>query len=304
MKTERVGIIGCGIIGASWALTFARAGYRVKVWQRGEAPVLDRIRRLADNVAGTGSELSAEAWQRISIETEIARALEGVDYVQESIVENLDQKAEILTAIERHVDAATTIASSTSGILPSAISRRLRRPARFLVAHALTPPHLLPVTEICPAPETAPHVIAAAVELLKGAGQSPVVLKREIAGFAANRLLGAVLNELFALVGEGVLEPLDADTIFTDGFGLRWSVIGPLAAMDLNAPAGVRDYLARYGSIFSGVAESRGATPALIADVIDRIASSLEALSSAPAADRAAARDRAIAQVKAMRSTL
>lgn len=301
MERRPIGIVGCGIIGASWALSFARAGYEVRVWQRSGASSLDRIHLLARNVEGTGSALSEAGAGRISVHEDMARALAGVCYVQESIAEDLGHKRQILAEIERHAGSEALIASSTSALLPSVLGSELASPHRFLVAHPLTPPHLLPLVEICPAPQTAPQTVQTTVALLTGAGHSPVVLGREIEGFAANRLLGAMLNELFALIGEGVIDPLDADTIFTDGFGLRWASIGPLAAMDLNAPGGVRDYLNRYGGIAARVAESRGARSFLTAQVIDRIASSLA--SSAPATSRAAQRDHAIARVKDLRGS-
>jgi 3-hydroxyacyl-CoA dehydrogenase len=303
MEHPSIGIVGCGIIGASWALTFARAGYRVQVWHRSGTPALDRIRNLAKNVEGTHSGLRDEDAERISVHEDMAGSLSGVCYVQESIAENLEQKSQILAEIERHVDSEALIASSTSAILPSAISKALASPHRFLVVHPLTPPHLLPLAEICPAPETAPQAIQAAVALLASTGQNPVVLNREIEGFASNRLLGAMLNELFALIEEGVIDPVDADTIFTDGFGLRWAIIGPLAAMDLNAPAGLRDYLNRYGNIAAQVAESRGAKASLTPEVIDRIATSLAALSSSSYTIRIAQRDHEIARLKDFRST-
>jgi 3-hydroxyacyl-CoA dehydrogenase len=301
MEHRRIGIVGCGIIGASWALTFARAGYQVQVWQRSGTSVLDRIRRLAENVEETGSGLTEDNLKRISIHEDMAHALNGVCYVQESIAENLEWKSQVLAEIERHAGSEVLIGSSTSAILPSRLSRELAHPHRFLVVHPLTPPHLLPLAEICPAPETTPEIIQAAVALLTSAGQSPVVLNREVEGFVANRLLGAVLNELFALIGEGVIDPADADTIFTEGFGLRWVIIGPLAAMDLNAPAGVRDYLTRYGDIVARVAESRGARASLTPNVIDRIATALAASSSLSPTLRAARRDQAIARVKDLR---
>ena len=297
-EDRRIGIVGCGIIGASWALAFARAGYRVQVWQRGDAPVLERIRRMAEAVEGTGSGLGPDDAERIIVDRDLARSLEGVCYVQESVVEDLGQKRQMLVDVERHVSSDAIVASSTSAILPSVLAEGLASPQRFLVAHPLTPPHMLPLTEICAAPQTSPEVLQAAVALLADAGQSPVVLRREIEGFVANRLLGALLNETFALIGDGVIEPRDADVIFTAGFGLRWAIIGPLAAMDLNAPTGVRDYLTRYGSIFASIAQSRGTQVSLTPEVIDRVAASLANSSGLAPADRAARRDHAIARIK------
>jgi L-gulonate 3-dehydrogenase len=132
-----------------------------------------------------------------------------------------------------------------------------------------------------------------------------MLVKKEIAGFALNRILGAVMNEFFALIRDGVVEPEDVDAALTEGFGLRWSVIGPLAAMDLNAPGGVRDYLTRYGGIFEEVARSRGAEPALNDEVIEKVSHAVEKLyARKDTVTRIARRDQSIAEIRRLRSRL
>jgi hypothetical protein len=128
-------------------------------------------------------------------------------------------------------------------------------------------------------------------------GQHPIVLQKEVPGFALNRILGALLNECFALVKDGVLAPSDIDALLTEGFGLRWAMIGPLAAMDLNAPGGVGEYLKRYGAIFDLVARSRGGFSALDDDVIAKLADAASRLEGGRG-DRVKRRDRSIAELR------
>ena len=112
----------------------------------------------------------------------------------------LDQRApsrhDNAFAFEVYASGAAIIASSTSGLLPSVMVADLARPERFLVAHPLTPPHLLPITEVCPSPLTSPAALSATLGLIKRVGQRPPLLKKEIAGFVLNRVLGAMMNEL------------------------------------------------------------------------------------------------------------
>ena len=277
-QISTVAIVGRGIIGSSWALVFARARLKVRIWTRNETetgPTSRRIETMIRSLAGTGLEGGPDTLRCISYHPSLESTLAGADYVQESVSEDLDLKRETFRNIERHSEAHVIIASSTSGLLPGALAGALDHADRFLVVHPLTPPHLLPVTEICPGPKTAPEVIEAATRLLKVAGQRPIRLRAEIPGFALNRILAAMMNEVLSLIGDGVLAPEDVDPMLTEGFGLRWAVIGPLAAMDLNAPGGIEDYLARYGHLWDAVARSRGLKPALTAEVTAQVVAAI-----------------------------
>ena len=88
---------------------------------------------------------------------------------------------------------------------------------------------------------------------LRSAGHAPIVMKRELDGFVMNRLQGALLEEAFRLVEQGYAGVEDVDVGIREGLALRWSFMGPFETIDLNAPAGVRDYAARYQGIYSGI---------------------------------------------------
>lgn len=303
-----VGIVGRGIVGSSWALVFARAGLNVRIWCRKPEEVGGVRQQVADAVAalnGTGLGGDPDTIGRITVCTSLEETLRDADYVQESVSEDLDLKLNILHEIEAVVHRTTVIGSSTSGLLPSVLSQDMAHPERFLIVHPLTPPHLLPITELCASAHTSHAVTVRVSDYLTRIGQRPVVLHAEIPGFALNRVLGAMMNECFALVNDGVLDPHDIDALLTEGFGLRWGVIGPLAAMDLNAPDGIGDYLRRYGEMYNEVARSRGATPVLTDNVID----SIDATLSVPCSEeerhaRKHQRDRRVAKLRAARDAI
>ena len=81
-------------------------------------------------------------------------------------------------------------------------------------------------------------------------------MKKEIDGFILNRLQGAVLNEALRLVGEGYVSAADLDTTIKDGLGLRWSFMGPFETIELNAPAGIPDYCARFEGMYRPMAQN------------------------------------------------
>ena len=113
----------------------------------------------------------------------------------------------------------------------------------------------------------------------------PIVVRREIDGFILNRLQGALLSEAMRLVGEGYVSPEDLDKTVRDGLGLRWSFMGPLATIELNAPGGVADYCARYGGFYRRLAAAPPPPAVWDADNAARVAAAL-----GPPAGRAGAR--------------
>ena len=88
-------------------------------------------------------------------------------------------------------------------------------------------------------------------DLMRQAGQVPATVKKEIDGFALNRLQGALLAEAFRLLADDVISPSDLDALVKHGLGLRWSFMGPLETSDLNAPGGLADYCNRYGPLYA-----------------------------------------------------
>jgi L-gulonate 3-dehydrogenase len=259
MGRTNVAIIGAGFIGRAWAVAFARAGMNVAIWSRTEASAQQAIAFLARVLPDLeaegllGEQTAGEVLANARIETRIEAALDGADYIQENAPEDLQSKRDIFTLLDSLADAGAVIASSTSALLPSAFTDHLPGRARCLVAHPVNPPYLIPATEVVPAPWTSPGVVDQACAILRDAGQKPLVMDKEIDGFIVNRLQGAVLNEAFRLVGEGYASIADIDTAIKDGLALRWSFMGPFETIDLNAPLGVRDYIAKYNGLYQNL---------------------------------------------------
>jgi L-gulonate 3-dehydrogenase len=256
--TGKMAILGAGLIGRSWAMVFARAGWQVKLTDSSEdaraaAPHFI-AQGLADLAAAglTGDAPSAAA--RISLVASLQEAVADVEIVQECLPEALEAKRAVFAELDRAAAPATILASSTSAILPSAFTAELLGRARCLVAHPVNPPHLVPLVELCGAPWTAPDTIRRAHTIFAAAGQTPIVVNREVEGFVLNRLQGALLTEALRLVGDGVFSPQDLDKTMKDGLGLRWSFMGPFETIELNPPDGIPDYVSRYGGFYGRIA--------------------------------------------------
>jgi len=256
---ERIAaIIGAGLIGRAWAMVFARAGWRVRLYDSVPAQ-LDVAR---DHIAASLAEQHAAglvadpagALARVTRAGRIADAVDGVAWVQENLPERVDVKRDVFPQLDTHAPPEAVLASSTSAIPASQFTETLAGRARCLVAHPVNPPHLVPIVELCGAPWTAPQTIERAHAVMTEVGQVPIVVRRELDGFILNRLQGALLSEAMRLVSEGYVSPEDLDKTVAHGLGLRWSFMGPFATIELNAPGGVADYCARYSAFYRRVA--------------------------------------------------
>ncbi len=255
---QNIALIGAGLIGRAWAMVFARAGKNVAICDATPA-ILDRamglIREGLDDLARHGLAADPKAaLARIRPVPTIEEALAGADFVQENLPEVLETKRAVYARLDRATPANVILASSTSAIPASQFTENLAGRARCVVAHPVNPPHLVPLVELCGAPWTSPETVARAKALFEEVGQVPIVVRREIEGFILNRLQGALLAEALRLIGEGYVSPDDLDKTVRDGLGLRWSFIGPIETIELNAPAGIPDYWQRYAPLYRRLA--------------------------------------------------
>ena len=259
---QPVAVVGTGLIGRSWAITFARAGREVRLWDpnpQASAAAKGFVREVAEDLAAAdllGGRSVEEVLASLIPHTELEPALAGVAWVQECGPEVIDTKRRTFAQLDALAPADAILASSSSALLPSAISEDLAGRARCVVAHPINPPYLVPAVELVPAPWTSADVMERGAAFLRDVGQVPLVMEKEIDGFIMNRLQGALLDEAFRLVAGGYATAADVDRGIADGLALRWSFIGPFETIDLNAPGGVADYVARYGPMYAGLGET------------------------------------------------
>jgi 3-hydroxyacyl-CoA dehydrogenase len=253
---EKVAIVGCGLIGRAWAVSFARGGYSVALFdpERGRAAeaigfVKSVLPDLAANdlLAGQSAETIIG---RLAEAPSLEAALQAAVHVQENTFEDLEVKRAVFGDLDRLAAPETVLASSSSALLPSSFTDGLAGRQRCLVVHPINPPYLVPAAEVVPAPWTDAAVVERTRKLMVALGQAPIVMKREIDGFVMNRLQGGLLQEAFRLVVEGYASAEDVDIGICQGIGLRWSFMGPFETIDLNAPGGVRDYIERYEGLY------------------------------------------------------
>jgi len=257
-----IAIVGAGLVGAGWAVVYARAGLRVKMFDANPEVTRKAVPLIAGQLFGLKKhglieEEPAAILARISTASTLAEAIEGVAYVQESVLERVDVKRQLMIDIDAMASPELIVGSSTSGIPGSAFALGLSISPRVLIVHPVNPPYLVPVVELVPSPETSPATVEFADALMQAVGQTVVHVRKEVEGFVLNRLQAVLLREAWALVQEGVASCEDIDKTVRDGLGWRWSFMGPFETIDLNAPGGVADYAERLGPLYQRIAASR-----------------------------------------------
>lgn len=252
-------IIGSGFVGRAWAISFARSGSSVRLWDQADGAA-DRaiayISGVLDELAQhdlLNGQTPATVIARISAAATLEEALAEAMHVQENTPEDLDIKIKVFQRLDDVALPDAVLASSTSALLPSRFTDGLKGRGRCVVAHPINPPYLIPAVEVVPAPWTTAETVERTRRFLVAAGHAPLVMKKELDGFIMNRMQGALLEEAFRLVADGYASVEDVDIGIRDGLALRWSFMGPFETIDLNAPGGVRDYCERYQGIYSNI---------------------------------------------------
>lgn len=252
----KIATIGCGLIGQGWATVFAQAGFDVAMYDA-SAEAAERALKAMETRVSDLVEFDLVAasdapgiLQRITVAQNLEEALEDAVYVQESGPERLEVKREITEMLDAIAAPDVPIGSSTSGISASRYCEKIAGRHRCLVVHPINPPHLIPAVEIVPTPWTDPDIVSKVNALMIECRCETIVLSEEIDGFVVNRLQGALLEEAFKLVGSGIVSASDLDKAICDGLGLRWSFMGPMQTIHLNAPEGVAQYVERYGEMY------------------------------------------------------
>ena len=234
-KKQQMAVIGAGLMGHVIALTLARAGQYVAItdpFPEARASVSGRIRASMGLLGHSDAEIS-KALKMIEVFETTAGAVRKADVVFEAAPEKMDLKRQIFAEIEAHAPETAILASNTSVMPITEIMRDLRLKNRALGTHWWNPPHIIPLVEVIRTEWTDTKSMDAMVDLLEGAGKTPVRVEQDVPGFIGNRLQHALWREAISLVEKGICDAESVDTVIKSCFGRRLSVLGPLENADL-----------------------------------------------------------------------
>jgi len=243
-----IGVVGTGVIGASWAAHFLAHGHDVVATD----PAPGAEDRLRADVAAHWPVLQpveGASPERLTFTTDPAEAVAAADFVQENGPEREDVKHALYAVLDEAARPEVVLASSSSGMLPSVIARGCpRHPERVVIGHPFNPPHLIPLVEVVPGEKTSEATVERALAFYAAVGKKPIRLRQEVPGHVANRLQAALWQEAYSLVERGVATVADIDAAIANGPGLRWAVLGPFLNQHLSGgPGGLAHILEHLG---------------------------------------------------------
>lgn len=277
-KVKRVALVGTGVIGAGWAARWLAHGLDVVATD----PAKEADGRLyaAINAACPALEqqgFDMQGWrQRLRFTASLEDAVADADFVQENAPEREELKRHLLAKIDAVARPSIIIASSSSGLLPTSIQSQCRRPDRVLIAHPFNPVYLLPLVELVAGKGTSAETVANANCFYRRIGMRPLIVRKEIEGYVADRLMEALWREALHLVNDGVATTEEVDAAVTYGAGLRWALMGTFLTFHLaGGDAGMRHMLEQFGPALK-LPWTHTRAPELTDDLIDKVVTGCE----------------------------
>ena len=247
---KKVTVIGCGLIGYSWGVVFARKGLQVSMYNR-KSKTLDTVKQrmedalkfLAEEGVIEGHEIQ-ESLDRVHVTDSLPEAVENTDYIQECLWEDIEIKRDIFKKLTDITSEDVAIGSSCSGLRITDIAAVVtNHPERCIVAHPTNPPHLIPFMEIS-GDQASEEIKAQVFSFMESIGQKPILCK-EVYGYVLNRLQLSLIQEALYVVKEGICDVPAVERALTDGLGLRWAFTGPYGVEELNS-SNLYDGLEKY----------------------------------------------------------
>jgi 3-hydroxybutyryl-CoA dehydrogenase len=239
----KVAVIGAGTMGHALALVYALGGHEVRLTDSSMA-MLEKSGGLMEAALATlvaADEAPPEAdpeWLHQAIQRlpTLAETVEDAELIVEAVSEKPEIKAALFAAIDRVAPLSAIIASNTSYLDPFPLIPA-RRQGRAIIMHWYTPPYLVDLVDIVGGPQCDPVVVEFARELCVLMGKAPVVMRKFVPGYIANRVQSAIGLEVQKLLDEGVATAEEIDTAIIEGIALRLPILGVLAKADFTGLA-------------------------------------------------------------------
>ncbi|WP_077213304.1 3-hydroxyacyl-CoA dehydrogenase family protein [Bacillus dakarensis] len=233
---KQITVVGSGAMGSQIAMVSALAGYQVYLQDISEESLKkaeDFLHMQLDKRVAKGKltqEVVDSAFSRLQFVTSLQEAVESTDFVIEAIVEKLDAKREVFSQIDKLAPAHAIIATNSSTIVSSQIADATNRPSQVCNMHFFNPVLVMELVEVVKGPHTSEETAEIAVDLVKKINRVPILLKKEISGFVANRMLGKLTQEAIFLLENEIATVEEIDLACTKALN---HPIGPFALMDL-----------------------------------------------------------------------
>ena len=247
---KKIAVIGTGVIGTGWIIRCLAHNLKVIAYDKDpklKKKIVEEIKRASPFVKKlfNKKKINLKNFQYV---TSLEVALKNADFIQENATENYKIKAKLMNLIGKYAKNNAIISSSSSGLLPSKIYSKCRNPARTMIGHPFNPVYLCPGVEVVAGKKTKTKFLNKANKFYKSISMNPIIVKKELPGYLADRLQEALWREGLHIINEGYATTKDLDRAIEDGPGLRWSLMGTFLTFHLaGGKMGMEHMLEQFG---------------------------------------------------------
>ena len=247
---KKIAVIGTGVIGTGWIVRCLAHNKKVIAFDKDlklEKKLLIEIKRTWPFIKKLFNKKKLNL-KNFKYVTSIEEAVKDADFIQECAPENYKLKINLMNNISKKAKSNAIISSSSSGLLPTRIYSKCKNPERGIIGHPFNPVYLLPAVEIVPGKRTSKKNLNLAKKFYKSISMNPIMVKKELPGYLADRLQEALWREGLHIINEGYATTKDLDRAIEDGPGLRWSLMGTFLTFHLaGGKAGMKHMLKQFG---------------------------------------------------------
>ena len=247
---KKIAVIGAGVIGTGWIIRCLAHNLKVIAYDKDpklKKKIVEEIKRASPFVKKlfNKKKINLKNFQYV---TSLELAIKNADFIQENATENYKIKTKLMNLIGKYAKNNAIISSSSSGLLPSKIYSKCRNPARTMIGHPFNPVYLCPGVEVVAGKKTKTKFLNKANKFYKSISMNPIIVKKELPGYLADRLQEALWREGLHIINEGYATTKDLDRAIEDGPGLRWSLMGTFLTFHLaGGKLGMKHMLEQFG---------------------------------------------------------
>lgn len=270
-EIKKIAIYGAGLMGKGLATYFALKGFSVIIYTRN----LGNEKIIGDSILNNLKILSSfdlikenqiqPILDNVILTDSFERAARSADLIIENVLENLDIKRNYFERLDKICDEDVVLASNTSSIRIAEIGQNCIHKERIIGMHFWNPAYITPLVEVIKTIHASDEMVQNICNILEKNGKKPIVVKKDVPGFLANRMQNALNREAYYIVGEGIADAKDVDDSIKYGFGMRMPFQGPLEKADMigiDIPYAVQKYLLK--DLYNGIEP-----PAILKQKID-----------------------------------
>ncbi len=247
---KKIAVIGTGVIGIGWIIRFLAHNKKVIAYDKNlklKKKIIKEIKNARPHIKKLFNKKYINL-NNFKYVDSVKDAVKSADFIQENAVENYKIKTQLMNKIGNYSKPSAIISSSSSGLLPTKIYSKCKFPGRTMIGHPFNPVYLCPGVELVPGKKTHKKFLNKANKFYKSISMNPIMVKKELPGYLADRLQEALWREALHIVNEGYATTKDLDRAIEDGPGLRWSLMGTFLTFHLaGGKGGMKHMLKQFG---------------------------------------------------------